>query len=248
MAHAVLVTGCLGGIGQALTKAFYDAGWFVVGVDIAPPSDDTLRSGPRLTANIEELACSPETMSAFGVEVRRLVGNNTLKAVINNAAVQHLGGLDKIAHDKIISTLNTNVLAPIMLIREFLPELRENQGTVINIGSVHAQATKPGFFAYAASKAALHGLTRSLAVDLGPDVRVLALAPAATATPMLKDGFSDNQPAYAALKDVHPLQRIAEPSEIAELALFLTSDTAAFLTGETLYADGGILSRLHDPV
>ncbi|MCA8887755.1 MAG: SDR family oxidoreductase, partial [Parvularculaceae bacterium] len=81
----------------------------------------------------------------------------------------------------------------------------------------------------------------------GPDVRVNTLAPAATATQMLKAGFENNPAGYAELEKVHPMGRIAEPAEIARLAKFLASDDAAFVTGATLYSDGGVLSRLHDP-
>jgi NAD(P)-dependent dehydrogenase (short-subunit alcohol dehydrogenase family) len=144
--------------------------------------------------------------------------------------------------------MKVNAIVPFMLTKSFLPELKQASGSVVNIGSVHAQATKPGFIAYTTSKAALHGLTRALAVDLGPGVRINTLAPAATATEMLKAGFEGNPVGYGALEKVHPAGRIAEPEEIARIALFLVSEDAEFITGATLFADGGILSRLHDPV
>jgi NAD(P)-dependent dehydrogenase (short-subunit alcohol dehydrogenase family) len=100
---------------------------------------------------------------------------------------------------------------------------------------------------YATSKAALVGLTRALAVDLGSRVRVNAINPAAVATPMLLDGFKGKEALYAALGGMHPLGRIAEPAEIAQVALFLASRKAAFITGAAFDVDGGILSRLHDP-
>jgi NAD(P)-dependent dehydrogenase (short-subunit alcohol dehydrogenase family) len=73
------------------------------------------------------------------------------------------------------------------------------------------------------------------------------LAPAATATTMLKESFAGNEKALAELEGVHPLKRIADPDEIARIALFLASKDSSFLTGATIFADGGILSRLHDP-
>ena len=94
----------------------------------------------------------------------------------------------------------------------------------------------------------MHGLTRALAVDLGPKVRVNTLAPAATATPMLMAGFKGREEAFKNLEGCHPAGRIATPEEIAKIAVFLMSEDADFITGATLYADGGVLSRLHDPV
>ena len=117
----------------------------------------------------------------------------------------------------------------------------------MNIGSVHAQATKPGFVSYATSKAALHGLTKALAVDLGGAVRVCAIAPAAIATDMLEAGFEGRASEREQLDAFHPAGRIGKPQEVAKVVAFLLQREMAFLTGSILTLDGGILSRLHDP-
>ena len=200
-----------------------------------------------IQTDIGEFLSDPEALSRFAARTRDFAGERPLRCLVNNAAVQYLAPLQDLEVSAVIETLNVNLIAPFLLAKEFLPELAAGGGSIVNIGSVHAQATKPAFAAYATSKAGLHGLTRALAVDLGPRVRVNTLAPAATATKMLMAGFADNEEAFAALEKVHPLRRIAEPAEIAHLAVFLASDQAAFLTGSTLFADGGVLSRLHDP-
>ena len=128
-----------------------------------------------------------------------------------------------------------------------MPQLRAHKGVILNIGSVHAQATKKEFVTYATTKAALHGLTRAMAVDLGPDIRVICLAPAAIATSMLKAGFEGKPAAFAELEQCHALERIGSPEEVADAAVFLLSEKAAFFTGSTIYLDGGVLSKLHDP-
>jgi len=87
-----------------------------------------------------------------------------------------------------------------------------------------------------------------MAVDLGGKVRVNTLAPAAISTPMLEEGFAKNPDGLKALAECHPVNRIGSTNEVAKAALFLCSDNASFITGATLYADGGVLSRLHDPV
>lgn len=246
MKRSVLITGCLGGIGKSLVTAFNEDGWRVIGVDRIAPEKET-PSAAFIRVDIGDFVTSPTSLKQFADKIRETCGDSPLSALINNAAVQHVGRLNGLETNDILESLNVNVAAPMLLAKAFLDDLEKSGGSILNIGSVHAQATKPGFAAYATSKAALHGLTRALAVDLGPTVRVNTIAPAATATPMLLAGLEKDANALAALNNVHPLRRIAEPDEIAKIAVFLASEKAAFLTGATLYADGGVLSRLHDP-
>jgi NAD(P)-dependent dehydrogenase (short-subunit alcohol dehydrogenase family) len=119
---------------------------------------------------------------------------------------------------------------------------------VVNVASIHAEVTKAGFAAYSTTKGALVALTRALALELAPAVRVNAILPAATDTAMLRAGFAGNQDGFAALDACHPLGRIARPDEIAALAAFLGSSQSGFLTGEAIRVDGGIGAVLHDPV
>lgn len=245
MSGSVIITGCNGGIGVCLAQAFSEAGWFVVGIDREGQASN--HADVVFQYDIGTLPTMPSALSNLGADVRKSCADRPLRALVNNAAIQHLGSLNQLLPGQIIESMNVNLIAPMLLSKEFLPELSSSNGNIINIGSVHAQATKPGFAAYATSKTALHGLTRALAVDLGPLVRVNTVAPAATATKMLEAGFEGNDLAYQALKGVHPMQRIADPMEIAKIAVFLASSDATFLTGTTIFADGGILSRLHDP-
>jgi len=246
MTNAVIITGCNGGIGQALVQVFADADWFVIGVDCV--KGGAVAPDLFIQADIGRFCTDETVLVSFAERVRAGLGGRKLAALVNNAAMQVLGATSELKISDVVASMNVNALAPFALVKTFLPELKANKGSVINIGSVHAQSTKPEFVAYASSKAALHGLTRALAVDLGPEVRVNTLAPAATATAMLKAGFEGKPAGLNALEDVHPLKRLAQPAEIARLALFLTTKDAAFLTGSTFYADGGILSRLHDPI
>jgi NAD(P)-dependent dehydrogenase (short-subunit alcohol dehydrogenase family) len=242
----VLVTGCNGGIGASLVEVFAAAGWTVVGVDRTDPPKKSA-AARVIRADLAALCDDEAKMEAFAASVREGLGGRKLAALVNNAATQILASARELSGEDFLTTMKVNAVAPFMLVKAFLSDLEAASGVVVNIGSVHAQATKPKFAAYATSKAALHGLTRALAVDLGPKVRVVTLAPAATATDMLKAGFEGNPEGYEALERVHPLGRVAEPAEIARIALYLLSKEASFLSGTTVYADGGILSRLHDP-
>ena len=118
---------------------------------------------------------------------------------------------------------------------------------MVNISSVHAKATKPKFVAYATSKAALSGLTRALAVELGSDVAVYGIEPAAVQTPMLLAGFADSPESLSRLAACHPSGRIATPQEVAELVHFLFAARSAGLQGSAIELGGGISGRLHDP-
>lgn len=242
MKRAVLVTGAAGGIGAAIVTAFSGAGWRVIATDKTGDGGDVF-----INEDLALFTTEPARLSAFAKKARGSLADAPLSCIVNNAAVQNLGRLDALSIEAIAESFNVNVIAPMLLAKTFLRELEGAKGSVINIGSVHAQATKPEFSAYAASKAAIHGLTRALAVDLAPRVRVNTLAPAATATEMLKAGFEGDEDGFDALKTVHPAGRIATPEEIAKIAVFLASDDSAFMTGATVYADGGVLSRLHDP-
>lgn len=243
---SVLITGASGGIGAALCKQFLDKGYNVIGTGsrVRESSDP---SYSYIRADLQELTLDPLALKNFSEQVRAACIGAPLKVLINNAAAQILGDTKAITSAIMQASFAVNVNAPFILTQTFLRELEDNKGCVLNIGSVHAQATKAGFIAYTTTKTALHGLTRALAVDLGGRVRVNTLAPAATATPMLLAGFEGKEEAFAELASMHPLGRIAEPSEVSEAAFFLCSDQAKFITGSTFYVDCGILSRLHDP-
>ena len=246
MQKNVLITGCNGGIGKALAAVFKDAGWRVIGSDCA--GGEAASAADKFVAADLSLLCDDENARGqFQKAVRAALENARLDALINNAAVQHIASLKELSAVELLRSFKVNAIAPMLLAKLFLDELRAAKGAIVNIGSVHAQATKPGFAAYAASKAGLHGVTRGLAVDLGPNIRVNTLAPAATLTPMLKAGFEGKAEKFAELEHMHPAGRLASPEEIARLALFLASTDSAFVTGAAFYADGGILSRLHDP-
>lgn len=240
-----LITGALGGIGQALCSEFQKAGYFVIGTD---KREGKCACDAFLNVDIRDLYSKAEVRERVLGEVRAILGERGLTVLINNAASQVLNKTDDVKISDWDDTLETNLVAPFLLIQSLLPDLEKAKGSVVNIASIHAVATKPGFVCYATSKAALVGMTRALAVDLGPRVRVNAINPAATATPMLLAGFEGRSAEFDELAKKHPLERIAQPWEVAKTALFLASPDAAFITGASLHIDGGIGGRLHDPV
>lgn len=242
MNKVALVTGCHGGIGRAFVRQLKAQDYFVIGADkVAGDAPVHVTLKPDLA----ELATDESKGNAFAEELRTALGGRSLSLLINNAAVQILGSMADTKLCEFRTSMDVNLVAPFRLTQLCLEHLARG-ACVLNIGSVHAQATKPGFVSYATSKAALQGLTQAMAIDLGTRCRVLCLAPAAVRTEMLMAGFEGQPDKFAQLASMHPLGRVAEPDEVARFGIMLANE-ATFSTGSTFHFDGGVLSRLHDP-
>ncbi len=243
---ACLITGAAGGIGRELVRVFQDAGFYVIATDqVEQPVNQAC--GYYLPIDLGRFVEDEAYAQVSVTALKNSLNGRELHALINNAAIQILGGIDDIDRQAWRKTMDVNLAAPFLLIKALLPELKIYQGAVVNIGSIHARLTKKNFVAYATSKAALAGLTRALAVDLGARVRVNAIEPAAIETDMLKAGFAGKPALYQQLEMCHPLQRIGQAEEVARLALAIVDGGMAFLNGACIGLDGGIGVRLHDP-
>jgi NAD(P)-dependent dehydrogenase (short-subunit alcohol dehydrogenase family) len=250
MTKAVLVTGAAGGIGAGLVEALTEAGWAVLGSD--HPSADPATSIRKycqgwIPADLASLSQDADQLDAFRTSVLSATGDSALMSIVHNAALQRLGSFEQLSASDWHETIEVNLLAPVAISRSLLPELNRQHGSIVHIGSIHSQLTKPGFTAYATSKAALAGLTRALAVELGGSVRVNAIEPAAIATSMLEAGFAESPELKAQLEAFHPTGAIGTPSDVARAVLFLLDPANSFLNGCVLPLGGGIHSRLHDP-
>lgn len=242
----VVITGAAGGIGRALVKQFETAGYGVIATDLVErPADLTCFA--YLQVDLARTVEDERYASEVFVELRAALDGAVLKALINNAAVQRLGGVESLRRDSWHDSLNVNLLAPFVWTQALLRELERSSGCVVNVSSVHARLTKAGFVAYATSKAALSGLTRAMAVDLGSRVRINAIEPAAIDTPMLRAGFVARDCAFGQLAEAHPIGRIGRTDEVAACALALVNGSAEFLHGACIALDGGISARLMDP-
>jgi NAD(P)-dependent dehydrogenase (short-subunit alcohol dehydrogenase family) len=240
-----LITGALGSIGSALCKVFRAAGYEVVASD---RNEGPCDADHFIRLDVRDLYASSEARHSLRTQIQSICDHKGLKALVNNAAIQKLNGTEDVRIEDWDETLQTNLIAPFLLTQSMLSLLEKARGSVTNIASIHAALTKPEFVCYATSKTALVGMTRALAVDLGSRVRVNAISPGATSTPMLRASFETAPHKLEELADMHPLGRIAKPEEVARAALFLASDNASFITGSCLNVDGGIGGRLHDPV
>ncbi len=247
---SVLITGAAGGIGFGLVETLARAGWSVVGSDhpSAPPSEKLRKlCDAWIPTDLAVLSRDPVQLAWFREAVLLATRRSEFRAIVHNAALQRLGAFEQLGEADWHQTLEVNLMAPVVINRALLSELKRYQGAIVHIGSIHSQLTKPGFAAYATSKAALTGLTRSMAVELGGSVRVNAIEPAAICTPMLEAGFNGSPDLKAQLEAFHPTGAIGKPNDVARAVMFLLNSDNTFLNGCVLPLGGGIHSRLHDP-
>lgn len=238
MTRAVVITGAAGGIGAALCERMRTDGYLTIGIDrnAAPAADIDLQLDMRESEELVKLG-------------RTLARDYELKAIVHNAAAQPIAGAGDTSLDDWVEALRVNVIAVDALVAGTRESLANNDGSVVVISSAHARATTGGVTAYATTKAALEGWVRSAALDLGPGIRVNAVAPGAIDTAKLREGFArwgeeSAEERKAILRQRTALRRIGEPSEVAGAVSFLIGDDARFVTGAVLVVDGGATARL----
>ncbi len=246
MKGAALVTGAAGGIGLACAQALSREGLRVYGVDKACPPDgagfaDFWRHDLAREEQVAEVAA------------RLLQRESGLACLVNNAALQITKPLARTTVAEFNAVFATNLFAPFRLTVALLEALGHANGAIVNIASVHALATSREIGAYAASKAALLALTRTMALEFAAmGIRANAVLPGAVDTPMLRSGLERDlyasEPAsnpLAALALRHPLGRVGAPEDIAQAVVFLAdSAKSSFMTGQGLVIDGGCLCKL----
>jgi len=241
----VFVTGATSGIGRACATSFAKHGARVVGIgrnlkalqDLANEITGVGSEGLMLAADLSRDA---EANDAISQAITTLGGID----VLNNAA-GHIsnGTIENTSLQAWDEMLNVNVRAIFNLMQKALPSLIARKGNIVNISSVTGLRAFPGVLAYCVSKAALDQLTRCSALELAAKgVRVNAVNPGVVRTDIHKRGGM-NDDSYAAFvehsKTTHPLGRVGEPQEIADLVMFLASDRASWITGATYSIDGG---------
>jgi len=245
--RVVLITGAVGGIGEATARVFDEAGWQVVGVDRKQAGGGLHRISHFIEADI----LRPDAPEQITAEISAEEGR--LDALVNNAAIQVCKPLLETTLDDWELVMATNVRAAFLLACAAHPLLKKSRGAIVNVSSVHAMATSAGMAVYAASKGALLALTRSMALELGHDsIRVNAILPGAVDTKMLRDGLKreyaigdKEEDLIRALGKRHVMNRIGNPEEIGKGILFLADkEQSSFMTGQSLIVDGGATARL----
>lgn len=240
-----LVTGATSGIGKAVAQRFADAAAHIVAVGRNPTALNEVRSS--LEASRAECLCLSADVTS-DVDIRRLLDETIAKfgrldVLVNAAGHLSTGTIENTSMAAWDSMMNVNVRAVFQLMQLASPHLIETKGNIVNISSVTGQRSFSGLLAYCVSKAAVDQLTRCAALDLASKgVRVNAVNPGVVVTEIHKRGGMSPEEYEHFLehsKTTHPIGRVGEPSEVAELVFYLASDKAAWITGATYSIDGG---------
>ena len=246
MSRVVQIAGVLGGIGAATAQLFHRSGWYVIGVDIQEASEETPDIDLFIRGDVSDVSAwetIAAKISATGKQVHGLV---------NNAAIQICKPLVETTPEEWDKVMGVNLRSVYLAVRYIYPLMRNEGGAIANVSSVHAMATSTQIAAYAASKGGMMALTRALALELAPQIRVNAVLPGAVDTSMLRSGLSrghvqgtNSDELVAALGKKHVVGRVGQPAEIAEAIYFLIdSKRSSFMTGQSLVVDGGATARL----
>jgi meso-butanediol dehydrogenase/(S,S)-butanediol dehydrogenase/diacetyl reductase len=233
----VLITGGAGGIGAATAKRFLDEGAQVMVMDRSPEACRALeRRLPGLTPSVIVDVSNPsEVARAFGDLAGQWGG---LDVLINNAGISLRHRFLNITPQEWQQVLRVNLDGVFYVAQAAARIMLEGDGGVIlNMGSTNGLTGYHYYADYNASKAGVIELTRSMALELAPTVRVNAVCPGFILTPMQDAEYTDEQKKQFSYK--LPLQRLGRPEEVAALFAFLASDDAAFITGGSFVIDGG---------
>ena len=227
-----LVTGGRQGIGRGIADRFVAEGATV----------HITGRGARPTDLPDHFAWSACDVSDAAQVADLAAGFDGLDILVNNAGVQIEKTVVDTTDDDWDLLMGANVRGVFLMCRNFIPRMSVG-GSIINIGSISGTTADPGLAIYNASKAFVHGLTRSIAVDHGPAVRCNAICPGWIMTGMADAAFDVARDPIAAKADAmarHPAGRFGQPSDIAAMATWLASDDSVFATGQLFTIDGGM--------
>jgi NAD(P)-dependent dehydrogenase (short-subunit alcohol dehydrogenase family) len=247
-----LVTGAAGGIGVACARALAREGASVAlaDVDLAAAqreADAIVAVGGHAIAIAVDLGDEASVIAMVDAAVERLGGLDILH---NNAADTRLSGTRDMPVERVDTQvwdaiLRVNLRGTMIASRAAIPHLRRRGGAIVNTSSGAALAGGLSHSAYSASKAALHSLTQSIATQHGKEgIRCNAIAPGLIVTPATRDTYAGSELGAVMLRH-HLTPRLGRPEDIAAAVVFLASDEAAFITGQVICVDGGLLA--HQP-
>ncbi len=236
-AHRAIVTGGARGIGRAIVERLLADGAQVLSCGRSKMPEDWPASAHWVQADVAD----PAQVKALVAKATAVFGATTL--LVNNAGVQ----VEKTVADSNDTdwdlVVGVNCRGVFNMCRAVLPQMQQHGGNIINIGSISGVVADPSMGLYNASKAFVHGLTRSIAVDHGPLVRCNAISPGWIMTAMAEEGFALAENPQAAIDDAlarHPVGRFGQPDDVANAVAWLAGAQSAYLSGQCITLDGGM--------
>lgn len=235
-----VITGAASGIGLATTHKFIREGWCVAALDRSREGLDRLKAskpGKHVFPFLSDLN-EIKTLTPLAHRIVKELGPP--RVLVNNAGVWFYEPIEESTDDHWLISLNVNLVAGAALARGFVPAMKKVKGAaIVNVSSRNALSSSPKASSYDAAKAGLLGLTRTLAVELGPHgIRCNAICPGVIDTPANKKELDDPEFVRNYLRLI-PLNRFGRAEDMANVIYFLASDQSAFVTGQYLVADGG---------
>jgi NAD(P)-dependent dehydrogenase (short-subunit alcohol dehydrogenase family) len=251
--RSIVITGSGSGIGRALALGFAKEGAYIVVADI------NLDAAKETAAQIEAaggkaIACHTDVSKPDSVAAlvdTTLKAYTKIDALVNNAAIQVNKTIADTSFEEWNSQMSVNVGGVFLCSKLFLPYLRITRGNIVNMSSVNGYFVEPSCAGYCTTKAAIIGLTKAMAIDHGHEgIRVNCICPGYIDAG-LAEGYFQSQPNPAQARvdagKLHALWRIGKPEEVAQVAIFLASDDASFVTGSAYAVDGGFGSGRPGP-
>ncbi|MEP0942088.1 MAG: SDR family oxidoreductase [Rhizobiaceae bacterium] len=238
-----LITGGARGLGYACAAAIQENGARIVVADINEPG--VMEAAEKLGNGAIGMVCDmskPDQINAMFDKIEADIG--PVSILVNNAGIAKSGDFLETSAEDFMEVININLLGTFVALQRAAKTMVDKgiQGAIVNMSSINAQVAIPSIASYCASKGGVMQLTKSSAQALAPHgIRVNAVGPGSIDTAMLA-GVNANPDAMKMVMSRTPLQRIGEPREIGDVVAFLASDKASYITGETIYVDGGRLA------
>ncbi|MGH9528764.1 MAG: SDR family NAD(P)-dependent oxidoreductase [Terriglobales bacterium] len=248
--QTAVITGGASGIGRAIAELFAAHGACVKIADVDLEQAGEVACSIRHNGGSAEACyCDVSSYSDVQQAFQRILQNDSIGVLVNNAGIAHIGNLEKTSEDDLDRIYRVNVKGVYNCLAAAIPAMKSTgRGVILNMASIASSAGIPDRFAYSMSKGAVLAMTYSVARDyLSYNIRCNCISPARVFTPFVANFVKQNYPGRETemlkkLSHAQPIGRMAEPREVASLALYLCSDEAAFITGVDYPLDGGFFN------